>query len=138
MYFTCTILWASQVALVIENPPANAGDTRDTGSIRGLEPWKRKRQLTPVFLPGEFRGQRNGLRSMGLRRVRHSCGTEHMYHTVCLLCIYYRRVFTTTKSLVSISRHTVDPLYPFTFPSLPFPSGNQYSALYICVFLWFG
>ena len=27
--------WASQVVLVVKNPPANAGDTRDTGSI----PW---------------------------------------------------------------------------------------------------
>ena len=26
-------LVASQVALVVKNPPANAGDTRDTGSI---------------------------------------------------------------------------------------------------------
>ena len=36
MCFTCTILWASQVALVIENPPTNAGDTRDLGSVPGL------------------------------------------------------------------------------------------------------
>ena len=28
---------ASQVALVVKNPPANAGDLRDTGSIPGLE-----------------------------------------------------------------------------------------------------
>ena len=27
--------WASQVALVVKNPPANAGDGRDTGSIPG-------------------------------------------------------------------------------------------------------
>ena len=27
---------ASQVALVVKNPPANAGDVRDTGSIPGL------------------------------------------------------------------------------------------------------
>ena len=27
--------WTSQVALVIKNPPANAGDIRDAGSIRG-------------------------------------------------------------------------------------------------------
>ena len=27
---------ASQVALVVKNPPANAGDIRDTGLIRGL------------------------------------------------------------------------------------------------------
>ena len=28
-------LWASQVALVVKNPPANAGDIRDAGSIPG-------------------------------------------------------------------------------------------------------
>ena len=29
-------LWASQVALVVKNPAANAGDVRDVGSIPGL------------------------------------------------------------------------------------------------------
>ena len=29
-------LWASQVALVVKNPPANAGVVRDTESIPGL------------------------------------------------------------------------------------------------------
>ena len=28
--------WATQVALVVKNPPANAGDTGDAGSIPGL------------------------------------------------------------------------------------------------------
>ena len=28
-------MWAAQVALVVQNPPANAGDTRDTGSAPG-------------------------------------------------------------------------------------------------------
>ena len=28
--------WASQVALVVKNPPANAGDARDACSILGL------------------------------------------------------------------------------------------------------
>ena len=28
--------WASQVALVVKNPPANAGDPRDVSSISGL------------------------------------------------------------------------------------------------------
>ena len=32
-----TVLVASQVALVVKNPPANAGDTRDLGSIPGQE-----------------------------------------------------------------------------------------------------
>ena len=33
-YLFC--IWASQVALVVKNPPANAGDVRDLGSIPGL------------------------------------------------------------------------------------------------------
>ena len=44
---------------MVKNLPANAGDTRDMGSIPGLvrSPWRRKWQPTPVFLPGEFHGQ---------------------------------------------------------------------------------
>ena len=30
-----TQVWASQVALVVKNPPASAGDIRDLGSIHG-------------------------------------------------------------------------------------------------------
>ena len=66
--------WASLVALVVKNPPANAGDIRDAGSIPGQEhpleegmtthssilvwriPWTEK--------PG-------GLWSIGLQRVAH-------------------------------------------------------------------
>ena len=50
---------ASQLALVVKNPPANAGDMRNTGSIPGKIPWRRKWQPTPVFLPGESYGQRS-------------------------------------------------------------------------------
>ena len=45
------------MALVVRNPPANAGDGRDAGSIPG--PGRRKWQSMPVFLPGEFHGQRS-------------------------------------------------------------------------------
>ena len=70
---------ASQVALVVKNPPANAGDIRDMGSIPELNPWVRKIpwrrawQPTPVFLPGEFNGQRGlvGLQSVDWQRVRY-------------------------------------------------------------------
>ena len=31
-------MWASQGALVVENPPDNAGDTRDASSIPGKIP----------------------------------------------------------------------------------------------------
>ena len=38
-----------------EESDCNAGDS---GSIPGLIPWRRECQPTPVFLPGEFHGQR--------------------------------------------------------------------------------
>ena len=31
------LTWASQVVLVVKNPPVNAGDMRDVGSIPGWE-----------------------------------------------------------------------------------------------------
>ena len=58
---------ASQVALVVKNLPANAGDIRDAGSIPGTQvqspgqedPQRRAWQLTPVLLPRESHGQRS-------------------------------------------------------------------------------
>ena len=45
---------------VVKNPPDNSGDTRDVGLILvGNIPWRKKWQLTPVFLPGKFHGQRS-------------------------------------------------------------------------------
>ena len=59
-YHTLVHYGASQVALVVKNPPANAGDIRDLGSISwaGKIPWRRAWQPTPVFLSGESHGQR--------------------------------------------------------------------------------
>ena len=52
-------MWASQVALVVKNPPANAGDIRDAGSWVRKIPWRGKWQPTPVFLLGKSHGQRS-------------------------------------------------------------------------------
>ena len=41
------------MALVVKNLPANAGDLRDKGQKDPLEVW----QPTPVFLPGDYRGE---------------------------------------------------------------------------------
>ena len=60
-----------QVALVIKNLPANAGDIRDVGSI----PWRRAWLATPAFLSGESHGQRSlagYIQSMGSQRVGHN------------------------------------------------------------------
>ena len=46
------------MALAVKNPPANAGDIRDMGSIPGKIFRRRKWQPTLVFLPGESYGQR--------------------------------------------------------------------------------
>ena len=49
------------VALVVENPPANAGDIkrREFNPWVGKIPWRRAWQPTPVFLPGESQEQRS-------------------------------------------------------------------------------
>ena len=51
---------ASQVTLVVKNPPANAGDMRHVFDpwVRKI-PWRRKWKPTPVFLPGQSHGQRS-------------------------------------------------------------------------------
>ena len=53
-------LWASQVAVVVKNPSAHAGDARDEGrSLVRKTPWRRGWQPTLVFLPGDSNGQRS-------------------------------------------------------------------------------
>ena len=58
-----TAVWTSQVAIVVKNLPANAGDARDAGLIPGSGrfPWRRAWKPTLVFLPRarEFHGQRS-------------------------------------------------------------------------------
>ena len=58
----------SQVELVVKNLPANAGDLRDTGGHRWIEPvsswigknpWRMAWQPTPILLPGESHGERS-------------------------------------------------------------------------------
>ena len=68
----CQIIkWASQMVLVIKNPSAN---TRRCKRCRfdpwvGKNPWGRKRQPIPVFLPGK---------SQGLQPVRLHCKESDM------------------------------------------------------------
>ena len=52
--------YASQVALMVKNPPANAGDIKRLGFDPwiGKILWRRAWQPTLVFLSGESHGQR--------------------------------------------------------------------------------
>ena len=49
----------SQVALMVKDPPANAGELRHRFNpwVRKI-PWRKAWQPTPVFLPGKSHGQR--------------------------------------------------------------------------------
>ena len=73
-------LGASQVAQEVKNPPASAGDIKRLGFDPwvGKISWRRKWQLTPVFLPGESHGQRSlaGYSSWGRRELDMTEVTE--------------------------------------------------------------
>ena len=69
--------------LVVKNLPTNAGDIRDAGLILGWEnPLEESMLPTPVFLPGESRGQRS-LVGYSPRGHRES-GTTEANHTPIL------------------------------------------------------
>ena len=75
--FNCTIKsGASQVVLVVKNPPANAGEIRDMGSIPGSGRSTGGGHGNPLqysCLENPIHGQRNlvGYESIGSQRVRH-------------------------------------------------------------------
>ena len=60
---------------VVKNPPANAGDIRDSGSIlgSGRSPGEGKWQPIPVFLPGKSHEHRTlvGYSPLSCKRDRH-------------------------------------------------------------------
>ena len=61
---------ASQVALVVKNPPANAGDVKDTGLARSPgEGHGNPSSILAWRIP--WTEEPGGLQSMGLQRVRH-------------------------------------------------------------------
>ena len=55
------VLGASQLVLVVKNPPANAGDSKRCrfNIWVGKSPWRRAWQPTPLFLHSESHGQRS-------------------------------------------------------------------------------
>ena len=64
-------LRASQVALVVKNPPAKAGDLRDVGSVK--IPWRRHGYHSSVLAWRISRTEKPGrLQSMGWQEVRHN------------------------------------------------------------------
>ena len=67
---------------MVENLLANAGDIRDTGLIPGSNiPWRKAWQFTPVFLWGEFHGQRSlaGYSPWGCKELDTTEKITHIY-----------------------------------------------------------
>ena len=67
--------WASQVALVVKNLPANAGDKGDTGSMPGSgRSLEEGMAIHSSILTGKIprTEEPDGLQSMGLQRVGHN------------------------------------------------------------------
>ena len=76
LYVFCVYTYiekGSKAVLVVKNPLVNAGDIIDSGLNPGSEviPWRRKRQPTPVMLPGKSHGQGNlvGYSPWGLKEL---------------------------------------------------------------------
>ena len=102
-------LWASQVALVIKNPPVNARDVRDMGSIPGSShssilarriPWTRE--------PG-------GLLSMGLQRVGHDWSDNVLtcIESVTISLLFFMFYFVGHKARgISAPQPGTEPLPP--------------------------
>ena len=88
MCISC-VLGAFQVALVVKNPPANVGDTGDTGSIPGSGRSPGGGHGNPVqysCLESPMDREPGRLQSMGSQRVRHDLVTERTHtHTPHLL-----------------------------------------------------
>ena len=76
--------WASQVAQLIKNPPAKAGDKGDSGSILGSRRSPGVRNSNPLqyySLGNPLTEEPGMLQSMGSQRVKE-CSN---YHTIALI-----------------------------------------------------
>ena len=82
------------MVLVVKNPPANAEDMREVGSIPGLERFPGEGNGNIVFLPGKSHGQQSlvGYSPWG---HKESDATEHlrMEHIICRKNTNYYNLF---------------------------------------------
>ena len=95
----------SLVAQEVKKSVCNAGVAGDPGSIPWVRkiPWRREWQPTPVFLPGEFRGQRSlrGYSPLGHKDVDR---TERPTHYTASN-IQYLSITSDVIMLIFVSLH---------------------------------
>ena len=79
------------MALMVKNPPANAGDMGSMDAWVEKIPWRRKWQPTPVFLPGESHGQRSlvGYSPWGCKTLEMTeCTYTHHFNLLMSCAIF--------------------------------------------------
>ena len=89
---------ASQVALVVKNPPARAGGIRDTVQSLGREdPLEEGMATHPSILPGESHGQRNlvgyspwGCKELDATEHTHTYLSEDNADILCFTFIIFK------------------------------------------------
>ena len=110
----CSLL---QMAQMVKNLPA-MWETQVWSM--GRIPWRRKRQPTPVFLPGESRGQRSlvGYSPWGCKQLDRTEQISKHTHTPTSFPPAYPECGFLERSLkmISISHPSVYPFYLKTFP----------------------
>ena len=93
--------WASQVALVVKNLPARAGDIREKHGFSpwvGKIPWRRAWPSTLVFLSGESHGQRNlGATVHGVAKSWTQLSDSHTHTHTHTIYILFKRKTTGPK-----------------------------------------
>ena len=98
-------VWAFPGGTVVKNPPAKAGDTREICLILGVGKilWRREWLPAPVFLLGEFHGQRS-LAGYSPWGRKESDTTEQL--TILLFQIIDRKMYLLQiYSLTSFLKH---------------------------------
>ena len=125
MIFSWLLVWrVFQVALVVQNPPASAGDVKR----HGFEPWvgqiswRGRWQATPVFLPGESHGRRS-LMGYSPWGCKESDMTEHM---MCYLSAWTPRE-RNKRGPQCWGRWSLRPACPKP-PHTPAPCGSFFFA----------
>ena len=136
--------WASQMVLVVKNPPANAGDIRDMGLTQGWEDSLEEDMVThssilsfffflkfiyfqlkanwgmeptPVFLPGEFHGQRSQA-GYSPRGCKESDMTEQLtFHFIHCVDFYQTSTWISHR-FIHVPSHLNIPTTSFPIPPI--------------------
>ena len=107
---------------MVKNPPANAGDAGEVGSVPERIPWRRKWQPTPVFLPRKSHRQRS-LAGYSPWSCKESNTTEHTRMLFILILLFY--VIDFSKRLVSLN-------CPFLFMKKPGWGNVENGHRFVC------